>query len=181
MKRYILLIATLVTMSCGNKTDNKPVEIKDAKAELMKTISQTEATALQATKSIDPILADSLMRLYDRFTTLYPQDTLCPFMMSKAVDVAANTKNCVRALEFLERITDKYHNNTYVEWAYFYKGTVYADVCGDKDKALEAYGFFLDNYPQSSFAQDATVLLNMLKLNDEMQLIREFEAKNSEQ
>ncbi|MDR0789927.1 MAG: hypothetical protein LBO06_03925 [Bacteroidales bacterium] len=172
MKRVILLFAVLGLLSCNNKAQKI-----DDRAVLLQTISATEMSALKDAQTIDPKLADSLMNLYDRYTQQYPKDSLCAEFMSKATDIAANTHNCTRALEFLARITDGYASSNYVEWAYFFKGSVYADVCKDKEKAAEAYQFFLDNYPQSKFATAATTLLTMLQLDNEMDLIREFEAK----
>ena len=171
MKIIIMLLSAMVLLSCGSKEQKV-----DDKAALLQTISSTEESVLGDFQAIDPKIADSLMNLYDKYTKLYPEDSLCAELMNKATTIAFNIKNCTKALEFIARITDNY-SSKYVEWAYFFKGSVYADVCKDKDKAIEAYQFFLDNYPQSRFAKDATVLFEMLKLGDEMELIRLFEAK----
>ncbi|MDR1726085.1 MAG: hypothetical protein LBR28_06830 [Bacteroidales bacterium] len=174
MKRLVLTLTIIILCFSACKKEQKP----DEKTILIQTISQTEMFALQNSEAIDRKIADSLINLYDRFEKLYPQDSLCAEFMYKATDIAVNIKDCTRALEHIQKITDGYSTSDYVEWAYYFKAIIYSDVCNDKDKATEAYKFFLDNYPQSKFAKEANVMLNMLQMQNEMQIIREFEAKN---
>ncbi|MDR1005523.1 MAG: hypothetical protein LBL74_01480 [Bacteroidales bacterium] len=179
MRNLALILAVGLLVACGGKHNADNAVSQEAnKSELIKTISATEAFTMKSTQSIDANLADSLMNLYDSFAKQYPTDSICLEYLSKAVTIAFNIKDCERALSFLQRIIDDKSNSKYVEWAYFYKGAVYSDVCGDKNKASDAYVFFLDNYPQSQYVKDANVLLNMLKLQNEMDLIRQFEVNN---
>jgi outer membrane protein assembly factor BamD (BamD/ComL family) len=176
MKQLVFLIPVLVFFAC--KTEPQKVDDRDS---MLKTISSLEMAAMQSSQAIDPQYADSLMMMFDKFVQAFPKDSLCAEFMNKAADVASNINDCNKALGYLNKVIDGYSSSGYVEWAYFRKGAVYSDVCSNKEKAIESYQFFIDNYPTSKRAKDATVLLNLLKFNNELDYIHQLEAKqNSE-
>lgn len=170
MKKYILLVlACIACVACQPSKENKLKDIKDLEAQTMKDA-----------KEISRPRADSLLTMYDNFIAEFPKDSNTVIILYKAADVCANIKDCDKAISYLDKLISNYPKSYMVEIAKFKKGTIYDQVCHNKEKAQKAYGEFVKEYPKSQYANDAAVLFQMLDMPDEMEMIRQFEAKNTE-
>jgi outer membrane protein assembly factor BamD (BamD/ComL family) len=170
MKKYILLVILCVAfVGCKPTKENK-----------LKDINALEAQTMKDAKEISRPRADSLLTMYDNFIAEFPKDSNTVIILYKASDVCANIKDCDKAIAYLDKLISNYPKSYMVEIAKFKKGTIYDQVCHNKEKAQKAYGEFVKEYPKSQYANDAAILFQMLDMPDEMQMIRQFEAKNAE-
>lgn len=170
MKKYLLLLLVLIAfLGC-----------KPTKESRLEEISKLEKQTLIDAKAISQSRADSLLNMYDGFIADFPKDSNSVIILYKAADICANVKYCERAIGYLERLVSDFPYSDMVELAKFKFGVVYEQACNNKEKAKEAYSLFVSQYPDSPMANDAAIMSNMLEMSDEMELIRQFEAENSE-
>lgn len=171
MKKYIIgiVLFVLVLASCQPNKDKR-----------LEEIAEFELQILKDAKSITISKADSLLVMYDRYIIEFPKDSNSAIMLMKASDICANVKYCDKAVVYLERLIGDFPDYYTAELAFFKLAQVYEDACLNKEKAKEQYKLFIEKYPNSRLATDASVILNMLDMTDEMEMIREFEKKNSE-
>jgi TolA-binding protein len=170
MKKYLLLaIVLFVFIGC-----------KPTKESRLEEINKLEKQTLIDAKAISQSRADSLLNMYDSFIEDFPKDTNAMTILYNAADICANVKYCDRAISYLERLIDDFPSSQIAELAKFKMGVVYEQACNNKEKAKEAYILFKKEYPNSSMSNDADIMLYMLEMSDETEIIREFEAKNTE-
>ncbi|MBP1646470.1 MAG: hypothetical protein H6Q16_2048 [Bacteroidetes bacterium] len=170
MKKYLLLtLAILVFASCKPTKENR-----------LKEIGELEKLTLKEAKVISPQRADSLLVMYDSYITDFPKDSNSTLILFKAADICINMKYCDRAIAYLERLVSDFPDSKMSEIANFKIGEAYEKACNNIDKAKEAYKTFVEEYPNSPLANDAEVMYQMLDMPDEMEIIRQFEAKNAE-
>ncbi len=170
MKKYLLLtFVVLVFASCKPTKENR-----------LKEIGELEKLTLKEAKAISPQRADSLLVMYDSYITDFPKDSNSTLILFKAADICINMKYCDRAITYLDRLVSDFPDSKMVEVAYFKMGEAYEKACNNIDKAKEAYKTFVEEYPNSPLANDAEVMYQMLDMPDEMEMIRQFEAKNAE-
>ncbi len=170
MKKYLLLsLVILVFASCKPTKENR-----------LKEIGDLEKQTLKEAQEISPSRADSLLVMYDSYITDFPTDTNVMIMLYKAADICINMKYCNKAILYLDRLASDFPNTPMAELAVFKMGETYEKACSNKEKAKEAYKQFVENYPNSPLANDAEVMYQMLDMPDEMELIRQFEAQNTE-
>lgn len=170
MKKYLLFaLVILVFASCKPTKENR-----------LKEIGDLEKLTLKETKEISPQRADSLLVMYDNYITDFPNDTNSTLILFKAADICINMKYCDRAIAYLDRLVSDFPDSKMVEVAYFKMGEAYEKACNNKEKAKEAYKSFVEEFPKSPLANDAEVMYQMLDMPDEMEMIRQFEAKNAE-
>lgn len=170
MKKYLLLtLAILVFASCKPTKENR-----------LKEIGELEKLTLKEAKVISPQRADSLLVMYDSYVTDFPKDSNSTLILFKAADICINMKYCDRAIAYLERLVSDFPDSKMSEIANFKIGEAYEKACNNIDKAKEAYKTFVEEYPNSPLANDAEVMYQMLDMPDEMEIIRQFEAKNAE-
>lgn len=169
MKKYLFLaLAILAFVACEPTKDKQ-----------MKRISTLEKEILVGAKSISTSKADSLLEMYNTYIAEFPKDSNSAIILFKAADVCANVKYCDKAIVYLERLVGDFPEHYLVEAAYFRMAQVY-EQCQDKEKAKEYYKSFMEKYPKSRLATDAAVMLQMMDMPNEMDMIREFEQKNSQ-
>ncbi len=172
MKRITVLMFMLIAFISCNSNNEKH---DDAKA-----IADLEHKVLTDAKSIDPSTADSLVVLYKQYADKYPEDTLSVAYLYRAADVLANRKECLPAVDLLDKIEEKYPQSDYAPQASFLKGVIFQDVCLNKEKAAESFNTFIAKYPNSPLVNDAKGLLILNQAKDELDLIRQWEAKANE-
>lgn len=170
MKKYLLLVlVAFVFSSC-----------KPTRESRLKEIGKYEMTTLKETKEISKIKADSLLVLYDSFISDFPTDSNSTIFLFRAADVCINMKYCDRAIAYIDRLVSDFPNTQMSEFASFKRGEAYEKACSNKEKAKQAYDDFTVEYPESDLANTAKVMSEMLGMQDEMDMIRQFEAQNAE-
>lgn len=170
MKRFLLLILAGISL----------VACQPTKESRLERIAELEMQTMQDAREISQSRADSLLSMYDGYIMDFPKDTNSAVMLYKAADICANVKYCDRAITYLDRLISDFPESYMVEIAKFKMGDVYEKACNNREKAKEAYGKFVQEFPNSSLANDAAIMFQMLEMPDEMELIRQFEAKNAE-
>ena len=169
MKKYFFLVIGVVAFcSCQSAKDKQAKQIIDL-----------EKQTMRQAQAISPQRADSLLTLYDNFIAAYPKDTLCARMLYNAADVAANTKDCNRALAYLDKLMAQYPTSQLAMVGLLKEGIVFEQVCSNKEMAKKKYQEYIQKYPKSKYANDAAIMLQMLDMGDDAAMIREFEAKNA--
>lgn len=141
-------------------------------------IADMEHSLLQDAKAIDPSRADSLVSLYTNYAETYPDDTMAAAYLYRAADVMANRKECLKAVELLDKVETKYPQSDYAPQACFLKGVIYQEVCLNKEKATECFNKFIATYPSSPLINDAKGLLILNMAEDELDLVHSWEKAN---
>lgn len=141
-------------------------------------IADMEHSLLQDAKAIDPSRADSLVSLYTNYAETYPDDTMAAAYLYRAADVMANRKECLKAVELLDKVETKYPQSDYAPQACFLKGVIYQEVCLNKEKATECFNKFIATYPASPLVNDAKGLLILNMAEDELDLVHSWEKAN---
>lgn len=141
-------------------------------------IADMEHSLLQDAKAIDPSRADSLVSLYTNYAEAYPDDTMAAAYLYRAADVMANRKECLKAVELLDKVETKYPQSDYAPQACFLKGVIYQEVCLNKEKATECFNKFIATYPTSPLVNDAKGLLILNMAEDELDLVHSWEKAN---
>lgn len=171
LKVLSLLIIALSFSFCAGNND---------KEQRQKKIKELEKSTYTSKQAISQTTADSLVNLYDSYVKDFPKDSLCSEYLFKAADVCSNTKQCQKALSYLDMIINSYPNSKFVEISYFQKGVVWQESCKNKQEAAKAFNLFIQKYPKSQHVIDAKAMIQLDTMKDDMQLIREFEKKNKE-
>lgn len=170
LRKYaMILLALFAFASCQPK-----------KAERLEDISVLEKRTMKDAREISVSRADSLLVLYDAYIADFPLDSNTAIMLFNAADVSSNIKYCDRAIGYLQRLADDFPESDLAEIAMFKMGGVYESSCNNNDKAKQAYKNFIDAFPQSQYAVDARILLEMMDMVDDLDIIREFEVRNAE-
>lgn len=170
MKKYLILaLAVFGLIACKPNKEHKLEEILNYELEILKDAS-----------SITNSRADTLLSMYDNYIMEFPKDTNSAIMLLKASDICANVNYCEKSVVYLERLIGDFPDYYTSELAYFKLAQVYEDACQDKEKAKNQYKSFIEKYPESRLATDASVILNMMEMTNELDMIREFEKQNSE-
>lgn len=167
----ILLFAGLLCVamsSCGTsdkspKTDSINKEL--TKKELTDSITHEE-NVMRTSKTFIPQQALSAMRLYIEFANKYPEDTMAPEYLFRASDIAQGTGNYEDATQYLEKIIDQYTGYNKYPDALFAAALIYdqylENVGHGADHARELYGFLIEKYPTTYYAEQAKVLLDFV-------------------
>lgn len=158
------IIITLV--SCGPSHDKTADRIQT----LEKSLFSPDAVSFNKEK------ADSLIALYEVFIKKYPKDSLTPGFLFKAANIAMNSGNGPRALNFFDQYLNNYSDQPKASLCMFFKAFVYENIMQDLDKARETYLLFIEKYPSDDFTRDARLALVNLGKTPDM-LVREFEEK----
>ncbi len=169
MKRSIIvLLLAFAAVACGGK---------DGREQSAEAIARMEQSVLLDARSIDPQKADSLVGMYKAFAQNYPQDSLSAAYLYRAADVTANRNDCLGAVGLLNELIEKFPKDIHAEQAAFLKGVIYQDVCLNKEKAAECFKQFVASYPQSPLVKDAQGMMLLNESENELDLIRKWEAE----
>ena len=169
MKRILIpALAFGIFFSCNTSSN---------RMESAEAIAEMEHKVLTDAHSIKPETADSLVVMYENFVKENPQDTLSPAYLFRAADILATRKECLKAIDLLDKLVKDYPKSSYAPEASFLKGVIFQDVCLNKEKAEEAFNEFISKYPNSPLVNDAKGLLILNKAEDELELIRQWEEK----
>jgi outer membrane protein assembly factor BamD (BamD/ComL family) len=140
----------------------------------------TFACTLKADSTMMP--SDSKMagmiRLYERFDSLYPKDTLVPEYLFKAADLAQGFHHEQLAFKYFDRILTDFPQSRKAAAALFMKAFLYDYNLGDKEQAKLLYSEFLEKYPGHQLAASAQASLDQLNagLSDE-EMVKLFQQR----
>jgi outer membrane protein assembly factor BamD (BamD/ComL family) len=169
MKKAIILILLIpvVLMTGCKPSREKTISRIDI---LEKSLFAPEAVSFNKEK------ADSLQAFYLDFIKDYPKDSLTPGYLFKAANIAMNSGNGNKAIDFFDQYIQNYPDQPKASMCMFFKAFIYENMLQNLDKARETYLMFIEKYPAHDFTNDARLALVNLGKTPEM-LVREFEEK----
>ena len=153
-------------ISCGPSREKTVNQIQTFE----KSLFAPEAVSFNKQK------ADSLLSLYEVFIKENPKDSLAPGFLFKAANIAMNSGDGPRALNFFEQYIQNYPDKPKASLCLFFKAFIYENLMQNLDKARETYLLFIEKHPSDDFTKDAKMALVNLGKSPDL-LIREFEAK----
>lgn len=186
----ILLAAALIGIglsSCGTSEQQAATDsvqkVELTKKQLSDSIAHEE-NVMRTSKTYIPQQAMSAMRLYIEYANKYPDDTLTPEYLFRASDIAQGTGNYEDATQYLEKIIDHYTGYNKYPDAVFAAALIYDQylekVGHGADRARELYGFLIEKYPTTNYAEQAKVLVDFVGKPDSV-YDNYIEAKMKEQ
>jgi outer membrane protein assembly factor BamD (BamD/ComL family) len=170
--RILTLVATIFLFSCSNSEDKSQQDngaVSISKIENLESeLFNSEVVNLNTKKAL------KLGKLYVEYASAYPNDTVAPEFLYKAADISMNVGRPQLTIVLFEKIIENYPNYKNIPTIMFLMGYVYENELNDYEKAGNYYIEFLDKYPDSDFADDATISLKNLGKSPE-EMIEEFE------
>ena len=146
----------------------------------LKTISDLEKKVFSdSAQRLDPIIGQSLITEYGKFSQLYPSDSLSPEYTFKAGELSLSLNKPLEAFGYFEQVATRFPEYKRASYAIFMKGFIYDGPLNDTALARKFYVDFLNKYPNHPLSKDAGFSLRNLGKTDE-ELVREFEQKLSE-
>ncbi len=173
-KKLILgfAIAVVMLVSCNNQIETKNDDIN-----LADSISHYEKLLYSGKPKVDSGDAMKLADFYQYYAIENENDSLSPEYLFKAADINMNMNQPKRSIICFTILLEKYPYFEKSPTALFLKAFVYENQLLDYVNAEKYYKLFLNQYPDSDFADDAEISLkNMGKTPEE--LIEEFEKMN---
>lgn len=164
----VIIIVSIVLASCGN--GNKPLAEKN---KALSEISEKEKK-LMLTDEPNADVANEMIELYKNYVEKYPDDSIAPEFLYKAVEIAMNFGRAYEAIEFLDIIERSYENFDKYPAIFFLKAYIYENHIHDINKATDCYTIFLEKYPNHELAKDAEAALIFIGIDD-AELIKLFE------
>ena len=169
MKKLTIALFALSILLMGGCKPSREKSVENIQI-LEKQLFSAEST------SFDKEKADSLLNLYTVFIDKFPGDSLIPDYLFKSANLAMNSGNGAKAIEYFDRYITSYPDREKAALCLFFKAFVYENILRNLDKAKESYLLFVEKYPENDFADDAQMALqNLGKTPDQM--IMEFEAR----
>ena len=172
MKIQNLLLISILTISVGVVScTSKKQKIAD---EILK---EEQGLYSDSSMTPDPLKAKNVIQLYASFADQFPEDTMSANYLFKAGDISSKINEIDQAIQFFNKLLQKYPDNRNAPFALFLQGFIYENQAGNPAKAKPYYEEFLKKYPDHPIAGDVTFSLENLGKSPE-ELIREFEKKN---
>jgi len=182
MKRiiYLLLIVSCWTACSQNEqntetatTSSTETDIaidKIALAQEIKVLENSLVKTQDATK--DTTTASELVKKVELYANTFPQDSLTPFILFRAGDVARGARNPAKAVQIWDRTWRTYEGHRIVPGALFAMAFTYDTDLDNFKEADRYYRKFLFKFPDHQLAAIQ---------KDPEELIREFKKKEKEQ
>ena len=172
MKKSILLFAVLLlfTVACNHNSKVTEKDVKKAEAALFNEDQTTNKEAVP-----------NAITTFSKYAEENPEAANAPEYLFKAVEISVNTKQeAQQSIDLVNRLVSNYPKFEKNPVALFMLATfVYDEQLHDLDKARETYQQVIDNYPDSPFANDASIAITQLGMTPE-ELIKMFEAQEQE-
>lgn len=165
-KTVFLLSAVCVLAFAGCKQQPKTL----SHDELVKRIDSIESPLIAAAQlqSVDTVKGKELIELYVEFADAFPQDTMAPYYLHRAAQVANGMGKIDDMVTYYDRVIDSYYTDYIkIDECYYEKGLA-LDNAGRKAEARKAYEAFLEEFPEHFLADDFRKAIQLLNMSDEM-------------
>jgi len=170
----VLLLTSILLSSCNgnlnNKNNTSEVTIEKIN-KLEKELFDSGLTTINTTK------ARQLCDLYVEYANTYPEDSISPELLYKAADINMNVNDPKSTIALFNKIVSTYPKYKNIPTIIFLRGYVYENQLQDYNKAKQSYLELLRKYPNSDFADDATISIKNLGKSPE-EMIEVFESNN---
>lgn len=169
----VLVIAVVLFTSCNNsnQSKNNEVVVADSIKFYEETLFGSSAKEISSTDAL------KLANYYVQYASQNQDDSLSPIYLFKSADIFMNIREPEKAINAHKIILQKYPDFEKASSAMFLTAFIYEDQLMDLANAEKYYKLFIEEYPDSDFADDAEISLNNLGKTPE-QLIEEFEKMN---
>jgi|GEM_PF-1352270 len=183
MKKLIFLgvtAALLGAASCGNNNNTaNDQKVKDSleraagRDVYVKAVTDAEA-AIKGSKQFDGKLALAGIKAYSDFIALYPKDSLTPEYLLRAADLSRGTGNYQQAAIYLEQIMENHKGYPRYADACLMAALNYDDhlehTKDGTERARIIYQYLIDKYPNTTYAENAKVLIQYLGKPDSLMI-----------
>lgn len=172
-------LLTFTLFSCGGGAETKKLSEKDSLRSEIDTM-EMKIEKVKASNQLDTKLAGLALDAYSRFAAKYKDDSLTPWYLYKAADLASSALGQhARGVDLYEQIIANYKSFPKYPECLFLAGFLSQDKLQDGTRAKKHYDELLAKYPNHDFADDAKAMMSFFGKSDE-EIIKEFEKKNSE-
>ncbi|MEO5645485.1 MAG: hypothetical protein ABIQ40_01505 [Bacteroidia bacterium] len=192
MKKILLLTFSLGFLLCSCQSEAEKAAEKAKQDSLAgvavyvkyKMAVDSAETLMQADKTYNMKNAIGTLKMYNEFVTKYPNDTMTAEYLFRAADLAMGAKQYTESANYLETILAnhkdyrKYPDACFV--AAFVYDTYLEDVNHGGDRATQLYQFIITNYPTSSYAEQAKVLITYIGVPED-QMLNDIIKKGEQQ
>ncbi len=127
---------------------------------------------------IDHATAMFAMKLYEEYASYFPNEKNAPVYLFKAGELANSLQMPQPALNYFNRLINKYPDYKNIPYALFMQAMVYGDQLNDTTKARQVYQSISEKYPGTQLDIDARASIENLGKSTE-EIIREFESKQN--
>lgn len=168
-----LIPALLLLAACQTNTEPQETSAAADEARLLQDSIGKLEQAMRQKDSLDPELADQMIRTYFAFARLEPADSLSPEYLLKAANIFKLSGPAAQAQAFslYQRIVRDYQEHPAAPRALF-SAAMLKEANGDVDGALADYQKFLTLYPRHPWADDARNMQAFLVEEGETDLLR---------
>ncbi len=169
----LFFIAALALVSCESEAEktarlredslrNDSIVKVKARTMYIAAVDSMEKIMAQGSRP-DPRVSSAAMKAYNDFIVTFPDDTLTPEYLFRAANLAQGQQNYQQAAIFLETILERHKGYRRYADACFVAAFVHANFLADvnhgDDRARQLYQFIIDNYPNTSYAEQSKVLI----------------------
>lgn len=148
-----LIIGASLIVSCSNSTQTKEEEkVFDP--------SILDDKILGPNGILDPVMADSAVKLYMKSYRMAKKDSIAPYQLMKAADIQRNVPGkALMAIKKYYTIKEEFPNHILAPAAFFMMGLTFDENLNDKERSAKVYAEFLNIYPEHDLASQAKDLL----------------------
>lgn len=164
----ILVFASIILAACQSERD-----------QLLNGIKQSEKVLLSDSLRMNDSTAAIVVKQYQDFAALFPDDPLSPEYLFKAGQVCNGLDRSVEAISILVDLVKKYPNFKKAPECVFMCGFIAESKLQDKELAKTYYQEVMANYPKSNLNVQAELAIQNMDKSLEG-LVKEFEAKNAQ-
>ncbi|MCC7303431.1 MAG: tetratricopeptide repeat protein [Bacteroidia bacterium] len=182
MKKLLLIltgISGIFLFSCSGGENQPELSPRDSLVRKIDTI-EMRITELKASNKLDKKLASAALEAYTQFAATYKTDSLTPWYLYKAADIAsAALGDHKKAVDLYDIILAGHKKFPKYPDCLFLAGFISQDKLQNGIKAKEYYDELIRDFPDHDFVDDAQAMISFFGKTDE-EIIREFEKKNQE-
>lgn len=187
MKNYLILCClTVLLAACGGNDhpadqaeNSKKEELKSDPAAKKRQISDLERAVESDQTGEDLKLRQKLLVAYADFVNFHNDDENSAEYLFRAGKLANEIGKPRRAIEYLVNLHDGFPRYERRTEAAFLIGFIYENVLNDREMAEKYYEKVVELYPETQWAEDARLSLQMLYLTDE-EKIQKFIKQNNQ-
>ena len=171
MKWMSIVALACVMLACGG--NEKKLTSDDLKA--------TESSLSDERGILNKEAVPAAVEQYCAFVKQNPKDPQAPEWLFKAMQIEVRTGETDKAIELANQLANDYPDYKNVPVALVMLASeVYNDQLHDLDKARATYERVISNYPDTQWAADAKILVEMLGMTEEEMLERIVNQSTSE-
>ncbi|MDQ3108821.1 MAG: tetratricopeptide repeat protein [Bacteroidota bacterium] len=175
-----LIVFTIFISSCQSPEEKaaekaKQDSIANVNARVKaKFVVDSAEQVMRADKTYNMKNAMGTLKAYNDYVTKFPTDTITAEYLFRAADLAQGAKQYTQAVNYLETIIENHKGYRNSDIACFMAAYIYdnnlEEVNHGGDRAKQLYQFVIDNYPESTWAEQAKVLITYVGVSENVML-----------